>query len=120
MPPLAIPVYVIGVPAPFGRKETQMKWIDPDPKFDQSPQWGMVEQGPESLLPERIKLSFAGSKADEEPMDSGFGPYALTRLCFETGGIYFAVHPNRSLTKTVSRGETAAFSSHLTTSSIPT
>jgi hypothetical protein len=111
----AIPVYVIGVPAPFGRKETQMKWIDPDPKFDQTPQWGTVEQGPESLLPERIKLSFAGSKADEEPMDSGFGPYALTRLCFETGGIYFAVHPNRSLTKTVSRGETAAYSSHLTT-----
>ena len=43
----AMPVYVVGVPAPFGRKETQMKWIDPDPKFDQSAQWGIVEQGPE-------------------------------------------------------------------------
>jgi hypothetical protein len=28
-------------------------------------------------------------------LDSGFGPYALTRLCHETGGIFFAVHPNR-------------------------
>ena len=28
-------------------------------------------------------------------MDSGFGPYSLTRLCYETGGIFFAVHPNR-------------------------
>jgi hypothetical protein len=109
----AMPVYVIGVPAPFGRKETQMKWIDPDPKFDQSPQWGLVEQGPESYLPERIKLSFAGSREDEEPLDSGFGPYALTRLCFETGGIYFAVHPNRNVTHNVSRGETSVFSSHL-------
>lgn len=109
----AMPVYVVGVPAPFGRKETQMKWIDPDPKFDQSAQWGIVDQGPESLLPERIKLSFSGSKEDEEPIDSGFGPYALTRLCYETGGIYFAVHPNRNVTRAVSRGETEAFSAHI-------
>jgi hypothetical protein len=110
----AMPVYVVGVPAPFGRRETQMKWVDPDPNFDQSPQWGIVEQGPESLEPERIRLSFSASKQDEEPIDSGFGPYALTRLCYETGGIYFAVHPNRNVTRAVGRGETAAFSAHLT------
>jgi von Willebrand factor type A domain len=110
----AIPVYVIGVPAPFGRKETRLKWIDPDPKYDQTAQWGVVEQGPESYLPERIRLSFAGSTTDEEPMDSGFGPYALTRLCVETGGIYFAVHPNRNVTRRVTRGETAAYSAYLT------
>jgi hypothetical protein len=109
----AMPVYVVGVPAPFGRRETMMKWVDPDPKFDQSDQWGVVEQGPESFLPERIKLSFSGSKEDDEPMDSGFGPYALTRLCYETGGIYFAVHPNRNVTRAVSRGETSAFSSYV-------
>lgn len=109
----AMPVYVIGVPAPFGRRETQMKWVDPDPKYDQSPQWGVVEQGPETCFPERIKLSFANSSADEVPIDSGFGPYALTRLCFETGGIYFAVHPNRNVNRSIGRGETAAFSSHL-------
>jgi hypothetical protein len=91
-----------------------MKWVDPDPKYDQTAQWGVVEQGPESYLPERIRLSFAGTTADEEPMDSGFGPYALTRLCFETGGIYFAVHPNRTVARRVSRGETAAYSAYLT------
>jgi hypothetical protein len=109
----AMPVYVVGVPAPFGRRETQMKWVDPDPKFDQTEQWGVVEQGPESLLEERLKMSFSGSKEDDEPIDSGFGPYALTRLCFETGGIYFAVHPNRNVTREVSRRETAAFSAHM-------
>jgi len=57
-----MPVYVVGVPAPFGRRETMVKYIDPDPKFDQTPQWGEVEQGPESLLPERIKLNFATSQ----------------------------------------------------------
>jgi hypothetical protein len=108
-----MPVYVVGVPAPFGRRETLMKWVDPDPKFDQAPQWGVVEQGPESFMPERIKLSFSGSSEDEEPMDSGFGPYALTRLCVETGGIYFAVHPNRDTRRAVSRGETENFSAHL-------
>ena len=108
-----IPVYVVGVPAPFGRRETQMKWIDPDPNFDQSAQWGVVEQGPESFLPERIKLSFAGSRADEEVIDSGFGPFALTRLCYETGGIYFAVHPHRNVTRAVTRNETEAFTSYV-------
>jgi hypothetical protein len=109
----AMPVYVVGVPAPFGRRESLMKWVDPDPKFDQTAQWGLVEQGPESFLPERIKLSFSGSREDEETIDSGFGPYALTRLCFETGGIYFAVHPNRNVNRSVNRAETEAFSAYM-------
>ncbi|MDG2382927.1 MAG: VWA domain-containing protein [Pirellulaceae bacterium] len=110
---LAIPVYVVGVPAPFGRRETLMKWVDPDPKFDQSPQWGRVDQGPESLLPERVKIHFASQREDQVPIDSGFGPFALTRLCYETGGIYFTVHPNRNATKNVSRGQTSAYSAHI-------
>ena len=108
-----MPVYVVGVPAPFGRKETMMKWVDPDPKFDQSPKWGVVDQGPESLYPERIKLNFSGSREEDLAIDSGFGPYALTRLCVETGGIYFSVHPNRDVRRAVSRQETQAFSSHI-------
>ena len=108
-----MPVYVVGVPAPFGRRETMMKWVDPDPKYDQTAQWGVVDQGPESLLLERIKLGFSGMQEDEIAIDSGFGPYALTRLCVETGGIYFAVHPNRDVRRQVTRGEVQAFSSHL-------
>jgi hypothetical protein len=46
-----MPVYVIGVPAPFGRETAYVKYVDPDPNFDQSPQWAPVHQGPESLLP---------------------------------------------------------------------
>ncbi|MCE9525015.1 MAG: hypothetical protein K8R36_03060, partial [Planctomycetales bacterium] len=53
------------------------------------------------------------SKEDDLAIDSGFGPYALTRLCVETGGIYFAVHPNRDVRRAVSRQETQAFSSHI-------
>jgi len=109
----AVPVYVVGVPAPFGRQKTLVKWVDPDPAYDQTPRWGEVVQGPESFQPERVKLSF-GPGVKDEPIDSGFGPYALTRLCYETGGIYFAVHPNRTVNRTVSRGETEVLASHLT------
>jgi von Willebrand factor type A domain len=92
-----MPVYVVGVPAPFGRREALMKYVDPDPAYSQTVQMIPVVQGPESALPERIKLGFSSQRDqdDLERLDSGFGPYSLTRLCYETGGIYFAVHANR-------------------------
>lgn len=108
------PVYIVGVPAPFGRQATPVKWVDPDPDYDQTPQWTSVSQGPESLMPERLKLGFFGIPEDDlDIIDSGFGPFALSRLAVETGGIYFAVHPNRRSGRRVSRSETAAFSSHM-------
>lgn len=109
----AIPVYVVGVPAPFGREDAYVKYIDPDPSFDQSVQWLPVHQGPESLLPERIKLSFSGESEFEERVDSGFGPFGLCRLTSESGGLYFTVHPNRRVGEAVASWETAANSSHL-------
>ncbi|TWT94259.1 hypothetical protein Pla100_38690 [Neorhodopirellula pilleata] len=110
---LGIPVYVIGVPAPFGREHTLVKYVDPDPKYDQSPQWAQVDQGPETFLPERIKLSFTGNFEEEPVIDSGFGPYGLTRLCYETGGIYFTVHPSRNVSREVRRNEIEAFTSDM-------
>ncbi len=93
-----MPVYVAGVPAPFGRPNIEIKYVDPDPNYDQSVQWIPVRQGPETFVPEQVMLNFSG-KSDREDgiyrLDSGFGPYCLTRLCWETGGIFFAVHGNR-------------------------
>ena len=110
-----IPVYVIGVPAPFGRPETQVKWVDRDPQFDQTPQWALVSQGPESVAGERLHLDFGGNFRDLEMIDSGFGPFHLTRLCYESGGIYFAVHPNRTQPgRAVRPWHTKSYASHLT------
>jgi hypothetical protein len=106
----AIPVYVVGVPAPFGRRETLVKWVDPNPDYDQTPQWASVNQGPESLLPERLRL---GRAEGEASLDSGFGPYGLTRLAYESGGVYFAVHPQRDSRKRVRRRETSAYAAHI-------
>lgn len=108
---LAMAVYVVGRPAPFGRRSAYVKYVDPDPRFDQRPQWVPVDMGPETLLPERLKLDVAGRGRDAM-LDSGFGPYALTRLCYETGGLYFAAHPNREIGKSVSARETANLSAH--------
>jgi len=92
-----MPVYVVGVPAPFCRKDIEVRYVDPDPQYDQGDQWPTVRQGPESLFPEGVLLPFAGHRHEDLlHLDSGFGPFALTRLCYETGGIYFAVHPNRN------------------------
>ncbi|HET6883924.1 MAG TPA: vWA domain-containing protein [Pirellulales bacterium] len=93
-----MPVYVVGIPAPFARRDIEVRYVDPDPKFDQTARWIPVRQGPESLFPEGVQLAFAQGNEDLNHLDSGFGPFALTRLCFETGGIYFTVHPNRSST----------------------
>lgn len=108
-----MPVYVIGVPAPFGRPETRVKWVDPDPEYDQSVQWAIVSQGPESVAGERLRLDFTGTFNDLDMIDSGFGPFHLTRLAYETGGIYFAVHPNRTMNRRVRQWETKSYAAHL-------
>ena len=109
-----ISVYAIGVPAPFGREETEVKWVDPDPEYDQSPQRAIVDQGAETPRPERLRLGFVEGGDDLEQIDSGFGPFYLTRLCYETGGLYFAVHPNRSGKRRVRWGEVKNYASKLT------
>ncbi|WP_425397609.1 vWA domain-containing protein [Aeoliella sp.] len=107
-----IPVYVVGVPAPFGRRQAMVKYVDPDPRYDQSPQYVPVDSGPESLMPERIRLRFLGRNDGDERLESGFGAFGLARLAYETGGIFFSVHPNRR-SGYVGRRQTDAMATHL-------
>ena len=109
----AIQSHVLGVPAPFGREFTYIKFVDPDPKFDQTPDWRQVDQGPETLMPERVQLGYQDNYFEEPVIDSGFGPYALSRMCYETGGIYFSIHPNRKVGKRVEAGNIEAFASRM-------
>lgn len=89
-----IPVYVVGPPAPFGLSSIEFKYVDPDPKFDQKERWVQINQGPETLF--KMTLDLHTLPIDESGLDSGYGPYGLTRLCYSSGGTYFSVHPNRS------------------------
>lgn len=105
-----VPVYVVGPPAPFGLDKIQFKYIDPDPKFDQTEKWIEINQGPETL--HKMTLDLHSLDIDMYGIDSGFGPYALNKLCMDTGGIYFAVHPNRN-TNMVSKKQIAPLSSYI-------
>ena len=108
---LGMPVYVVGVPAPFGLREVKMKYVEMDPKFDQNEQWALIEQGPETALSEVVRVH-SGRQADEA-IDSGFGPFHLSKLCGETGGIYFRVHANSGARRRVENNETAPMASQL-------
>ena len=80
-------VYILGNAALFGRVEGYMNYTDPKTKqtYFNLP----VRQGPESILPEVIRLPFWYDGPQYDFMDSGFGPQALSRLSAATGGIYF-------------------------------
>jgi len=108
---LRIPVYVVGVPAPFGQRQVSIKFVEPDPGYDQAERWPVVDQGPESLYPEVVRIR--SERFADEAIDSGFGPFSLSKLCAATNGVYFAVHPNRGASGRVSRAEVATMASSL-------
>ncbi|QDU81954.1 hypothetical protein Pla110_37060 [Polystyrenella longa] len=82
---LGVRVYCLGNSAVFGRRVGYQPYQLEDGSFRNLP----VDQGPESAFPERLGLAFWGGDNGLNSFSSGFGPYALTRLCSETGGIYF-------------------------------
>jgi hypothetical protein len=90
----AIPLYVIGLPAPWG----QTNPFASNPKAPQeSKDDSTPTVGPESLVSERVDIEswtahFAAS-ANINLVDSGFGPFALERLCRASRGQFFALRP---------------------------
>jgi len=109
---MGIRVYIVGVPAPFGRRQVEIKFVEFDQKYaDGEVRWPVVDQGPETLYPELIKV--ASKSPADEPIDSGFGPFSLSKLCASTGGIYFTVHGSRGSKGRVKDAETAPMASRL-------
>lgn len=80
-----VKIYTIGNAAPFGREKGYVLWKWEDGSTEDVD----VDAGPETVEPEALALEFWGGKGpDLSRMSSGYGPYALTRLCKETGGQY--------------------------------
>ena len=88
-----VPVYVLGSQSLFGRAEGFMDYVDP--KTKKAYQHLEVHQGPESAMPEQIKLPFWYNGAQYDEIEAGFGPYGLSRLASATGGIYFVTRFNK-------------------------
>ena len=108
---LGVSVCVVGVPAPFGQRFIEMKYVEFDPTYASVEDWAVVEQGPETLFPEAIQIS--KNAISNEAIDSGFGPFSLSKLCYQTGGVYIAVHANRNLRGRVPDRATAPMSSRI-------
>jgi von Willebrand factor type A domain-containing protein len=90
----AIPIYCIGLPAPWGQTNPFAANRKEPSKDDKFP-----TVGPESLLSERVEIdhwnsqNFTGTHTDL--VDSGFGPFALERLCRASKGQFFALRPGQ-------------------------
>ncbi len=78
-----IKVYCVGNAALFGREKGYVTWKYQDSTTEDIE----VDAGPETIEPEAVALGFwGGNGPDLSRMSSGYGPYALTRLCKESGG----------------------------------
>ena len=100
-----IRVYCIGNAAVFGREKGWVLYKYPD-GFTQ--EWD-VDQGPETVMMERLNLPFWGTRGfGRYQMSSGYGPYALNRLCAESKGIYLIADNGRGqkFNQAVMRGYT--------------
>ena len=81
-------VFCVGHTAPFGQEKGYIPYTYPEDGYVIS---AAVDQGPETAFPQVLQMPFIGAQEDWQirtRMSSGFGPYTLTRLCSETGGVY--------------------------------
>lgn len=90
-------VYTLGREATFGYPYAHMKWIHPQTG---STHYLPVDRGPETAFVEQLQISAFRRRTDAFP--SGFGPYEQTRICRETGGVFFMLP---SLESAIHRGE---------------
>ena len=86
-------VYVAGAASPLGRAQVMLPL--PSPWLGQ---FAPADRGPESVRIERDSLPFWPGQAGLGNLSSGFGPWALSRLCRETGGIFFIMEDKSAKT----------------------
>ena len=80
-----IKCFCVGDGAPLGRKQVEAEF-----KLENGETViGVMDKGPENYYQDRMDLPYWGvGSGDLEYIPSGFGPYALTRLCAESNGLY--------------------------------
>ncbi len=89
-------VFTLGDAAVFGQQKGFVKWVYEDGFED----YIEVDQGPETAFPEGLQLPSWGEGNDWRLnlMSASYGPYGLTRLSAETGGMYLISAESRGHT----------------------
>ncbi len=90
-------VFVLGREAVFGYPYAFIRWKHPQTG---RPHWLRIDRGPETAFVEQCQTNGFYRRHDAYP--SGYGPYELSRLAHQTGGIYFMLP---SLEAKLVRGE---------------
>lgn len=89
----AIGLYVIGLPAPWGQQNP----FAANPKAAEATDDTVPIVGPESHLSERVDIENWTARRPNRPnmslVDSGFGPFALERLCRASRGKFLLLRP---------------------------
>lgn len=86
---LAIPVYVIGAPAPFGRVSVGAQFTEGPVELGEKITDVRVRQGPESRQIELVTVNFLGNAEANPRSESGFGPFGLECLSRAAGGAFW-------------------------------
>jgi hypothetical protein len=89
----AIPVYTIGVAAPWGQTNPYAPATVKPTKDDSSPIHGPESRQSERVQIEQIYAGNYGAQTDYSLIESGFGPFALERLCRASGGEFLPIRP---------------------------
>jgi von Willebrand factor type A domain len=101
----AIPVYAIGSPAPWG--QTNPLADNPKVASSKSDDDSTPTYGPESRFSERVDLDSWGEHGPTAQIgalvDSGFGPFALEKLCRESRGRFLAIRGEGSGSQAVAQ-----------------
>lgn len=90
-----VKVYCIGNASVFGREKGQvyMEWEADGEQFEG---YLPADMGPETVKAEGLQLPFWTASANGlDRMSAGYGPYTMSRLCTETGGIFFLAEDTR-------------------------
>ena len=77
-------IFCVGDAAVFGKEKAYVPYVVENRTF-----YLPRDAGPETAYPQLLDVAYwGGGDARTERMSAGYGPWALTRLCAETGGMF--------------------------------
>ncbi len=85
----AIPVYVVGVHAPFGKRAILPEHVEAGVAGAAGRMF--INQGPETRDTEQLLMEYPAASMVTETVDSGFGPFAWEYICRISGGSFLAL-----------------------------
>lgn len=84
-------VFTLGREAVFGYPYAHLRYVHPQTG---RPHWLKMNRGPETAFIEQVQTDGFHRRYDAYP--SGYGPYELSRLAHQTGGVYFLLPSKES------------------------